>query len=58
MEALAELPLPKPLTYDEEVPYEKQVAEPSPADRISRDKLYLLADSTNARPGKVRKAPW
>ena len=47
-----------PLSYDEEVPYEKQVAEPSLADRISRNKLYLLADSTVARSGKVRKTPW
>lgn len=46
-----------PLSYDEEVPYEKQVVELSLADRISRNKLYLLADSTVARSSKVRKTP-
>ena len=56
----AEAPAEMPLSYDEEGPYEKQVAAgPSLADRISRNKLYLLADSSVARSsGKVRKTPW
>ncbi|VDC06269.1 unnamed protein product [Peniophora sp. CBMAI 1063] len=49
-------PVEAPLSYDEEVPYERQVAaEPSLADRISRNKLYLLADSTVARAGKRKR---
>ncbi|KZV71386.1 hypothetical protein PENSPDRAFT_577822 [Peniophora sp. CONT] len=44
-----------PLSYDEKVPYEKQVAEPSLADRISRNKLYLLADSTVAKSSKRKR---
>lgn len=52
-----DIPAEMPLSYDDEVPYEKQVAEHSLADRISRNKLYLLADSTVARSSKVRKTP-
>ena len=48
---------PTALPYDAEVPYEAQVA-PAPAgalaDRIGRNKLYLLSDSAVARAGKVR----
>lgn len=50
---------PPTLSYDEEVPYEAQVApEPeqsnSLASRIGNTKVYLLSEQSTTRAGKVR----
>lgn len=50
---------PPTLSYDEEVPYEEQVApEPeqtnSLASRIGKTKVYLLSEQSTTRASKVR----
>lgn len=49
------------LSYDETVPYEEQLPDPSTetertslANRIGSSKVYLLSESSAARVGKVR----
>lgn len=46
------------LSYDQDVEYEDQVdpspAPPSLADRIGRNKVYLLSESNATRGSKVR----
>jgi hypothetical protein len=47
-----------PLSYNEDTTYEEQVAAsegPSLVDRISRNKVYLLSESTTSRTAKVRE---
>jgi hypothetical protein len=49
---------PSHLSYDQDVAYEDQIqAEPTPpslADRIGRNKVYLLSESNVGRGSKVR----
>ena len=46
------------LPYDNDVPYEEQLpSHPEPtslADRIGRNKVYLLSETSVSRVGKVR----
>ena len=52
------------LSYDDTIPYEEQTAADAPesseagrslADRIGNTKVYLLADASKSRGGKVRR---
>jgi hypothetical protein len=49
---------PTLLSYDQDVAYEDQVhaepTQPSLADRIGRNKVYLLSESNVTRGSKVR----
>jgi hypothetical protein len=46
------------LSYDDNIAYAEQLTSgPSLADRISRNKVYLLSESAVVRAGKVRKKP-
>ena len=44
------------LSYDDDATYEDQVSSANAAlsSRISKSKIYLLAESTAPRPAKVR----
>jgi hypothetical protein len=50
--------IPAILSYDQDVAYEDQLqaepTQPSLADRIGRNKVYLLSESNVARGSKVR----